>query len=269
MSVFSSTVALLPVPRLVHGVVVSASLMALPSAWADLLGDQTGPKETRFGLGLGFMANTKPYAKFGNDTGALPILAVENNWLSIAGPRADLKLYAVNGLSLRLRAAYGVSDGYKATDAVVLRGMAERKSSGWLGVAALWRTDVASFSAEWLRAPSQSKGQTLRLSVERDFPVTSAFSLTPRVGVVRYDKKYVDYYYGVRREEATFNRSAYAGSAVTQAELGLRMTYDIVPKAQSVFLDVSVTSLGKGIKNSPLVDRSSTSSVKLGYLYRF
>ena len=34
-------------------------------------------------------------------------------------------------------------------------------------------------------------------------------------------------------------------------------------------LDLSTTNLGSSIKDSPLVDRSSQSSVRVGYLYRF
>jgi MipA family protein len=42
----------------------------------------------------------------------------------------------------------------------------------------------------------------------------------------------------------------------------------VAPK-QTIFLDVSGTSLGSGIKNSPLVGRSSQTGVRVGYLYRF
>ena len=37
----------------------------------------------------------------------------------------------------------------------------------------------------------------------------------------------------------------------------------------SMFVDVGVTSLGSGIKDSPLVDSSTENRVFLGYLYRF
>lgn len=40
-------------------------------------------------------------------------------------------------------------------------------------------------------------------------------------------------------------------------------------KHHSVLLGAGVTSLADEIKDSPLVDRSTTNSVYLGYMYRF
>jgi outer membrane protein len=92
--------------------------------------------------------------------------------------------------------------------------------------------------------------------------------LTPRVVAIWYDKKYTDYYYGVRPDEVMAGRPAYGGEAGTNAQLGVRAMYRL-DAAQSVLFDVSATSLGKGITNSPLVNRTSESRVTVGYLYRF
>jgi outer membrane protein len=46
------------------------------------------------------------------------------------------------------------------------------------------------------------------------------------------------------------------------------MDYMFRPK-QTVFVDVSATSLPEEIKSSPIVGRSSVSRVSVGYLYRF
>ncbi len=37
----------------------------------------------------------------------------------------------------------------------------------------------------------------------------------------------------------------------------------------AMFLDLSVTALGSGIKDSPLVDRSTENRLFVGYQYRF
>ena len=37
----------------------------------------------------------------------------------------------------------------------------------------------------------------------------------------------------------------------------------------SVYLDLSATRLGSGARHSPLVDGSTESALRLGYLYRF
>ena len=82
------------------------------------------------------------------------------------------------------------------------------------------------------------------------------------------DRKYVDYYYGVRAAESRADRAQYDGESAANVELGLRVDYAVAPK-QTIFLDVSGTSLGSGIKNSPLVGRSSQTGVRVGSLYRF
>ena len=72
----------------------------------------------------------------------------------------------------------------------------------------------------------------------------------------------------MRASEARAGRPAYAGKAGTSAELGLRSVY-MIDQRNSVFLDVSVSSLPKSIKDSPLVNRSTESRMLLGYTYRF
>ncbi len=82
----------------------------------------------------------------------------------------------------------------------------------------------------------------------------------------RADSKYVDYHCSVKSSEAPPQRLAYQGDASLNLELGVG--YAIAPR-QSIFLDISNTHLGNGIKDSTLVDRSSTTGPRLGYLYRF
>ncbi|WP_332293244.1 MipA/OmpV family protein [Aquincola agrisoli] len=250
--------------------VAAAALGALigPAAWAQAPAPEagTGPASP-WGLGLGVAYDRQPYRDFDDKAQALPLLVYENRWVSIFGPRIDLKLPSAGPVSFRLRAAYS-GDGYEDDDSPYLRGMDKRKSSFWLGGAATWRNEIANVSAEWLGdASGHSKGQRFKLQAERRFQA-GAFDLTPRLAAQWVDSKYVDYYYGVRSSEVRLGRSVYEGDATVNVEAGLRIGYGITPK-QSVFLDVSTTRLGSGIKDSPLVDRSSTSGVRIGYFYRF
>jgi outer membrane scaffolding protein for murein synthesis (MipA/OmpV family) len=168
---------------------------------------------------------------------------------------------------LRLRARLA-GDGYEADDSPFLNGMDKRKSGLWLGGAAIWRNDIANLSAELLADGSgNSKGSRFKVQVDRRF-AAGAFGFTPRLAAHWVDSKYVDYYYGVKDSEAQSGRPAYVGKSSANMEVGLRVDYAVAPK-QTVFLDVSATSFGSGIKNSPLVSRSSQSGVRLGYVYRF
>lgn len=261
---------------------LSSGLLALSvssAAWAqDASLDQSSSSAeppvdvSRWGLGVAAGVKQQPYAGAGNKTQGLPLIYFENRYVRVLGTGAELKLSrfdlgARSSLRFGLRAKYGLG-GYKPDDAPILEGMAQRKGSLWLGAGVTWRNEIADVSAEWLGdASGKSKGQNFRLGVQRDFRAGN-FTLTPRVEATWLDRKYVDYYYGVRADEARTGRPAYLGASTLNTEVGLRVGYAIDAR-QSVFVDVSATQLGKQVKNSPLVNRSSLTSFSAGYLYRF
>lgn len=237
-------------------------------------GDKDGKEgESSWGLGVAALSSQKAYAGMDRDNKALPMLFYENRWFRFGGLGAEIKLPRL-GISdtqhveFRLVTRFDGS-GYEADDAPILKGMEERKSGFLAGARATWHNEVADLTVDWLAdASGHSKGQRFSMNLERNFRLGQQVMMAPRLGAVWLDKKYVDYYYGVRSNEVTATRAAYSGKAAVNAELGLRTTY-LVDRHNSVFLDVSVTSLAKEIKNSPLVDRSTENRVFMGYLYRF
>lgn len=261
-----------PVNRLRAAVAAAAlGVLASPAAWAQDGSTPGGTSGTgaasQWGLGLGVAVDRAPYRDFDDKVQGLPLIYFENRWVSVLGPSLDVKLPSAGPVSLRMRARYA-GEGYEAEDSPYLTGMDERKASFWVGGAAIWRTGLANVSGEWLGdASGHSKGQRIKLQVDRRFQ-QGAFDFTPRLAAHWADSKYVDYYYGVKSSEALPQRRAYQGDASVNLELGLRVGYAIAPR-QSMFLDISTTHLGSGIKDSPLVDRSSTTGLRLGYLYRF
>lgn len=228
---------------------------------------------TSWGLGVAAISSQKPYTGIGRDSLALPLIYIENDWVRVFGLGAELKLPSLNistsqKVDFRLVALYDGS-GYKADDAPILEGMKERKGGLWAGAKATWRNDIADVNVELLGdASGNSKGQRINLGLERTFRLGNSFTLAPRLGASWLDKKYVDYYYGVGADEVRAGRLSYSGKSTVNTELGARATY-FINKSQSIFMDVSFTSLGNEIKDSPLVDRSSQNRVSMGYLYRF
>lgn len=240
--------------------------LAPPAAWAgEPMGIQDGSSQWGLGIGLGF--ERSPYREFDDKARVLPLILYENRYVSILGPSLDVKLPSAGPVSFRLRARYA-GDGYEAEDSPYLTGMDERKASVWLGGTAIWRTDAANLSAELLADGSgNSSGAKFKLQLERRF-ASGAFGFTPRVSAQWLDKKYVAYYYGVRESEARVDRMRYDGRSAVNLELGLRLDYAIAPK-QNLFVDFSAMSLGNGVRESPLVARSSSTAVRIGYAYRF
>ncbi len=78
----------------------------------------------------------------------------------------------------------------------------------------------------------------------------------------------MDYYHGVTAAEARAGRAAYRADATANVEVALRLDHRLAPQ-HTAFADVGAMALGREIKNSPLVDRSTVPQVRLGYMYRF
>lgn len=229
-----------------------------------------------WGLGIGAMSKQKAYAGYDRENKVVPIPMVrfENQYVRVSGPGVEVKLPTVrineaHKLKFAIVGRYDFSSGYEADDSPRLAGMSERKGSFWAGAKVAWENDLANVTAEWAGdASGHSKGQLLSLGIDRTWRFGNHVMLTPRLSATWQDSKYVDYYYGVRNEEARVGRAVYHGDGGMSARLGVRGVYRF-DRHHSVLLDVGVTSLASEIKNSPLVDRSTENSVFFSYGYRF
>jgi MipA family protein len=209
----------------------------------------------------------QPYRGMDAKTRVLPLLIYENDWVSVALPTVDVKLARVGDVSLRLRSRFGF-EGYEAKDSAWLAGMAERKGSLWLGAAAVLDSPLGELSFDWVADTlGHSKGNVWQLQFERRFELGDV-AVTPRLGVRGVDKKYADYYYGVRPTEAVAGRPAFVGGSSRQTEVGLRLSYSLGER-DMLFADMSGVKLGSAIERSPLLERRYHAGVFAGYLYRF
>ena len=253
---------------LFNAMLLAAASLAAPAAWAQQ--DRPAapaPDAASWSAGFFVSSETSPYRGADRNNRALPLLAFENAHVRLAGPIFDVKLPFSGAVAYTLRARY-TDTGYTASDSAALVGMAERKSSFWLGGKAEWKHPLGRLSAEWLGdASNHSDGQQIRLTAEKPVQM-GRFALAPRAGLIWQDSNYVDYHFGVRSNEAMVGRQAYRGRSAINTELGLRALY-FLTRQQSLFADVSVTALGASIKDSPLVDRRWVSAVRAGYAYRF
>jgi outer membrane protein len=234
-------------------------------------GPADGPQDTEWGLGIGVIAKQDAYRGIKRDTMAVPVLRFENEYVEFFGLSLEVKLSSLQ-LGERSRIKFGLVgkadlSGYEAKDAPILAGMTERKDGLWVGAKAEWENELVDVSAEWTAdASGHSKGRKVSLGFKKDRRLGQHAMVTPYVTVHRLDRKYVDYYYGVRADEATVGRAAYVGQGGVNVDIGLRTMYRF-DEHHSMLLDVSITRLAKQIKASPLVDRSSTNKVILGYVY--
>jgi len=256
------------------GIVSTATAQQAGPGGPDGPGPGTGgPQGSKWGLGIAAVNSQKAYKGIDRETKALPMIRFENEYVKVGGLGLEVKLPSLElGESSRIK--FGIVGkmelgGYEADDAPILAGMAERKSGFWAGAKVEWENDLADVSAQWTAdTAGYSNGQRFSLGLEKNWRLGRQVMVAPHLTAHWLDRKYVGYYYGVRPDEATAGRAAHAGTAGVNMEVGVRTMY-LMDQHHSVMLDVSVTSLAKRIKSSPLVDRSSTNRVIVGYLYSF
>lgn len=230
--------------------------------------------DTPWGLGLAAGSVQKPYNGMARKAIALPLLSYENQYIKLSSPNLEVKLPGLtfsdsSRLRFSLEARFFSEGGYQASDSAALAGMAERKSSAWIGPAVRWETSIADVKLELLGdASGHSKGRRVALGLQRRWVLGNHLMLVPQVGVEWVDEKYVTYYYGVLASEATPERAAYAGQSTMNVGASLSAVYRF-DRQQSLVLNAGVKSLGKEIKNSPIVGRSTENRLTVGYLYRF
>lgn len=261
----------MPFQRASKGARTIAGLWVLCAAGASapVLAQAGGDSRTDspWTLGIGGLSIQKAYRDIGRDNIVTPLVSYETRWVSIGVPRTDVKIYSSDALSVRLRARYA-RDGFDAADSPYFAGMADRRHSLWVGPALNWNAGWFNTRAEWLAdVMGHSKGS--RASIHFDKRIAwGRVALTPRVGIEWYDADFVDYYYGVRLSEVRVGRPAYQGASTRAVEIGARLEFSPVDR-HVVYLDLNARKYGAGIKDSPLVDRASQTSVGIGYLVRF
>jgi outer membrane protein len=232
-----------------------------------------GPPGTQWGLGAGVIVKQDAYKGIKRETMAVPLLRFENEYVEFGGLELEVKLPSLQ-LGEGSRVNFGIVgeadlSGYEAEDAPILAGMAERKGTLWVGAKAEWDNEIANLSAAWTAdASGNSKGRKFSLGIEKEWHRGEHAMVTPYITAHRLDEKYVDYYYGVGAAEASAGRAAYVGKGGVNVDVGLRAMY-LFDEHHSMLLDVGITRLAKEIKASPLVDRSSTNQLILGYMYGF
>lgn len=225
-------------------------------------------QDWQLGAGAGVIWSQQAYGT--STTSPVPIIDFDSTYFRVQGDTADVKLPWISSetLSLSLRSRYMFGEGYKPEDADILNGMDRRRAALWTGPAIEWNTPLVDLSVEGMFDVSgDSEGSRIRVAASHTF-FLSGIGLTPRVGATWLDSNTVDYYYGVRPEEATATRAAYEGSSTINFEAGIS-AFIALRENHHLMIDASVTRVGDGIADSPITVDNTLASFMLGYAYKF
>lgn len=203
-----------------------------------------------------------PYRGFDEGLLALPLVRFEGERFYLRGLRGGVVLAEGNGFALspflQLR-----SDGYRAEDSDFLAGMDDRRWSLDGGLAGTWRNE--HFGQLELAVATdvlnRNEGQ------EAEFSYTALFGLggwtfVPTASAKWQSEELLDYYWGVRADEALPLRPEYHPGSAVVPELSLLATRRF--GAWTLYARVAHSWLPDAIADSPIVDGDDRTAIAVG-----
>ncbi|MCD9032423.1 MipA/OmpV family protein [Luteimonas sp. Y-2-2-4F] len=247
---------------------VPAALLALALPLAAASDERAAESEPpRRGLGLAIAHAERPYRGASARTRWRPFAVYEGRRLRLHGDAASFDIAAGDAFAVAAVASLA-QDGYEASDAPVLAGMAERGSPVWAGASLRWRRGAFEAVLEWTADVSgHSGGRRAALRVGRAFDL-GRWRLAPRASATRFDARAAGYYHGVRAEEAHAGRPAYAPGAAVSLGVGLHLARRL-GRRDAVFLDLGTERAGASVRAGPLGGDDVRTHAVVGYLRMF
>ena len=246
----------------IYTVLVAVSTLVTSHSYAD-----DADSKSLWGLGLGIVTGDKGYEGIGTETTPIPVIYHETENFQLLGSSFSYKLSEFGDLTLSLVGLYRLS-GYSSSDGDIFDGIKRRSDSFDLGVSAEYEGEFGDVSFEYLADTTNNHdGNEMSLTYAMPYTFNSTL-LKPYIKLTRQSDDLVDYYYGVRSNEATSSRAYYRGKATTNIESGVQASYQI-NRHHNLISYASYTAYGSEIKDSPLMDKSGSFSLIMGYMYVF
>ena len=245
-----------------------AALCAFGTSAADngVMPGLLAPGEVGFSFGLRFARS--PYDGGERDDDFLPQPYYESRHLRLQSTRAALKL-DLGSWDTEIFAQRR-HEGF-ALDRVPTRmaGMAQRERSADLGLYAGFRLSEGVVWAEAMRdIAGASHGSELRLGYRHERWWSGRWRVRPYAVAALRDSRLNNYYYGVRPQEATPQRSAYAPGAGVDLEVGLQSAYRLSARWQLI-AGLALERPSKEVQDSPVTADGVRPSATLGLMYGF
>ena len=213
--------------------------------------------------GFGVAASQDVYTDFDNRIVPIPIVGYTGEKLRVYGPFIGYELFREKGFTLDAQLV-PVFAGYEEDDSAVFTGMEDRDFSYAAGVGLNYNTGSWVYSLS-TNADILGKfdGYQASARIGKQFRVNN-FMIEPSVGVNYQDSNYVDYYYGVRPEEANAFRSAYVGDSALNTEVRVAVSTRQFLGGMTR-LEIGATFFDDSISDSPLTDDDTALSAMLVY----
>ncbi|WP_240224223.1 MipA/OmpV family protein [Rheinheimera hassiensis] len=240
---------------------VLASVISTSMVCGTAMAQSAAPQGFSYGVGVG--VNQEIYQGYSNRTIPLPIIGYQGDRLTVYGPFVSYKLLDLGNISFSAKLAPRFA-GFDESDSAVFSGMAKRKDSIDGGIGMQLRQDSWKFEAQTVfDLLGNSKGQESKVSVGYSYRA-GPIIIEPQFGVSYSDSKLVDYYYGVRPDEATAQRPAYKADGAVSYNAGVSFSTALFFGGMTR-LGVEHHWYGSSISDSPLTDRDTGLSAFLSW----
>ena len=250
---------------------LAALALSLPATLAHALDPLSGLLGEPGSAGLGAVVRSarSPYLGGGQRNDLVPLYLYEGKRLFLHASRAGIKIDDDGADRFDVFLDYRF-EGYPSDRIPAsLAGMQARGPTTDLGVAYRHRADWGTLGAEFVHdALNITRGSELRLSYSYDWN-SGRLHLRPALSVSARSASLNDYYYGVRGEEATAARPAYAPGAGGSVWAGLYGSYDL-SDGWRLLGGIGANRFSAGVRNSPIVMKGgSQPEALLGLAYDF
>jgi MipA family protein len=225
------------------------------------------------GIGFTWRYGPQLYRGYDRNTDFQPQARYDSQFFYLQSDRIGLKVENEGTryeLFLRRRTEGFASDHVPSS----MTGMAKRAGGDDLGVAGRLRLGAGVIYAEAMRnVNEESEGVEARLGYRYEGWWNGRGGINrlrwrPYATLAWRDAKLNDYYYGVRPEEATPERPAYAPGSGMNLEMGALAAYRLSTSWQ-VLAGLGVTRWSNGVSDTPVVDGGLQPYAMAGLLYSF
>jgi len=258
------------VPRLLAAIFLVAAGWLSPCPAAAQTGDSPpgasaggppGAGRPRWSLGAGVIAAPRPYVGASANIQPIPLVEFYSGRWFVQGIRAGYRVVDTDTVDFDVRARFRFS-GLEPDDSPFLEGMEERRETVEAGLGLDWafaRALGGEFELE-LRAFADALGRSNGFESSMNLGWRKIFGpgrviLISSVGMVYQSANQVDYYYGVRPEEARPGRPAFQGASVFNPRASVLVAYRF-SRRWSLTTLVSADFFDSEITSSPIVDQN-------------
>ncbi|SCY40685.1 MipA/OmpV family protein [Thiohalorhabdus denitrificans] len=241
------------------------TLLAL--AAPALCAAQGPPGQPPVMVGMGVVASPSPYAGVSSNLTPVPVVNLDLGRFKLRGIQAQYRLWGDRDFRLEA-VARPRFQSFRAEDSPALAGMETRRRTAEAGLQLTRRLGPWRLRAQGVTdLLGRHDGQ--EVSVEVTYRLGGRrLSVSPGAGMEWASGPFVDYYYGVRPEEARAGRPAYTGTAAWNPYVALVGRARLTGR-WGLFAYLRHSWLDDAITDSPIVDRSTSYSGILAISYAF